>query len=239
MLKDKKITKEEENTAFERLLQVFEMNINIPENNIVSSRFYSSLIKNTGIRPVIEEGKTVIKGVHINDALNTLIESFEYFNVNGSDDGKTVITSVLSVFNTFKNVRFVDFTFDNDRDLLDVYRKVVDLEYKGDKVEMFNRLYDVRKMEIHLCDTLQKNVVDFLNKMFIFYGYIPNDYMKRRFTIDFKFDEYVNFMNMLFSNNRELVNMVGVDVVNFLILFPVVVTESKPDIRIVTNYYDL
>lgn len=239
MSNDKKVTKIEEAAAFERLMQVFWMNLNVPKDNIVSRKFFDTLVGNTGIRPSEEDGKTVVRGVHINDALNVLIGCFEYFNTVDGDNGTIVITSILSVFNTFKNIRMLDFTFDPNPELMDIYEKVVDLEYKGDKVEMFNKLYNVRKMEIHLCDTLPENVVDFLNKMFIFYGYIPNDYMKRRFTIDFEFDEYVNFMNMLFSNNRELVNLMGVDIVNFLILFPVIVMENKPDIRIVTNYHDL
>jgi hypothetical protein len=63
--------------------------------------------------------------------------------------------------------------------------------------------------------------------------------MNRRFYIDFEFDEYTSFIQMIFSNNKELVKVVGVDVVNYLILFPKIVIEKKPRIRIVTNYFDL
>ena len=78
---------------------------------------------------------------------------------------------------------------END-DILDVYKKVNDAEYKGDKISLFNKIYNIDEIEIHLCDSLNRNIVDFLNNMFMFYGYIPNDYMKRRFFIDFEFDEY-------------------------------------------------
>lgn len=238
MSSKKEMSKMEESAIYERLSEVFEMNLNIPKGDEVSNRFLFSLIENTGISPIEENNKTIIKGVHINDALNVLLGCFEYYNINNDND-TLLITSILSVFNTFKNIRIVDFTFDDDPELLDIYNKIVDLEYKGSKVGMFNRIYDIKKMEIYLTDSLDKKVVDLLNKMFIFYGYIPNDYMNRKFTIDFKFDEYINFMNMIFSNNKQLVDTVGISVVDFLILFPVVIIEDKPDIKIITNYYDL
>ena len=73
----------------------------------------------------------------------------------------------------------------------------------------------------------------------MFYWYIPNDYMKRRFYIDFEFDEYISFTDMIFSNNKELAKQMDANVINYLIMFPVVVVQSKPKIRIVTNYFDL
>ena len=63
--------------------------------------------------------------------------------------------------------------------------------------------------------------------------------MKRRFFIDFEFDEYISFTDMIFSNNKELAKQMDANVINYLIMFPVVVVQSKPKIRIVTNYFDL
>ncbi len=230
------MTNKTNDPAIERVMQVYGLNINIPINDMTNF-IVESLVGNTGVKPVVCDDKLCIPCIHSNDALNIILGCFNYCHEIEGDT--TVLTSILSVMNTFRNMRTISFTFSYDESLMDEYRKVVDTEYKGDKKESFNKIYDVTEMEIHLSDSLDRKIVDFLNRMFIFYGYIPNDYMKRRFYIEFEYDEYVNFMEMVFSNNKELAPQLGQNVVNFLILFPVIVMESKPKIRLVTNYYDL
>lgn len=223
-------------SVLERVMQVYGLNINIPMVDD-TKYIFDAFVGNTGVTPVVLNNKICIAGIHSNDALNVVLSCFEYCHeINGDT---TVLTSILSVMNTFRNMRVMSFTFIDDNNLIEAYKNVVDTEYKGDKTEIFNKIYEVTEMEIHLSDSLDKNVVDFLNKMFIFYGYIPNDYMKRRFYIEFEYDEYVSFMEMVFSNNKEIVNQLGVKIVNYLILFPVIVMNSKPKIRLVTNYVDL
>jgi hypothetical protein len=224
-------------TVYDRMLQVFELNLNIPVEDKASNLFYNSLLENIGIFPEVEPHKIVLNCLHTNDVINVLMGCFDYCHEKDYDT--IVLTSILSVFSTFKNLRYITFTFIEGSNLLENYEILGDSEYEGDKTDIFKDLYDIRRMEIHLCDSLDRSVVDFLNTMFIFYGYIPNDYMKRRFYIDFEFDEYTSFIQMIFSNNKELVKVVGVDVVNYLILFPKIVIEKKPRIRIVTNYFDL
>lgn len=224
-------------TVYDRMLQVFELNLNIPIEDKASNLFYNSLLENIGVFPDVEPHKIVLNCLHTNDVINVLMGCFDYCHEKDYDT--IVLTSILSVFGTFKNLRYITFTFIEGSNLLENYEILGDSEYEGDKTDIFKDLYDIRRMEIHLCDSLDRSVVDFLNTMFIFYGYIPNDYMKRRFYIDFEFDEYTSFIQMIFSNNKELVKVVGVDVVNYLILFPKIVIEKKPRIRIVTNYFDL
>lgn len=224
-------------TVYDRMLQVFELNLNIPVEDKASNLFYNSLLENIGVFPEVEPHKIILNCLHTNDVINVLMGCFDYCHEKDYDT--IVLTSILSVFSTFKNLRYITFTFIEGSNLLENYEILGDSEYEGDKTDIFKDLYDIRRMEIHLCDSLDRSVVDFLNTMFIFYGYIPNDYMKRRFYIDFEFDEYTSFIQMIFSNNKELVKVVGVDVVNYLILFPKIVIEKKPRIRIVTNYFDL
>lgn len=224
-------------TVYDRMLQVFELNLNIPVEDKASNLFYNSLLENIGVFPDVEPHKIILNCLHTNDVINVLMGCFDYCHEKDYDT--IVLTSILSVFSTFKNLRYITFTFIEGSKLLENYEILGDSEYEGDKTDIFKDLYDIRRMEIHLCDSLDRSVVDFLNTMFIFYGYIPNDYMNRRFYIDFEFDEYTSFIQMIFSNNKELVKVVGVDVVNYLILFPKIVIEKKPRIRIVTNYFDL
>lgn len=224
-------------TVYDRMLQVYEINLNIPMEDKGSKVFYNSLLENIKIFPIINENKKILEGIHSNDVVNVLINCFDYCHEKDYDT--TVLTSVLSVFNTFRNLRYVTFTFIEGSNLLENFMTIADSEYEGDKGKIFNDIYDIKRMEVHLCDTLDRNVVDFLNNMFIFYGYIPNDYMKRRFYIDFEFDEYCSFIQMIFSNNNELVKQIGTNVVNYLMLFPTIVIQNKPRLRIVTNYFDL
>lgn len=224
-------------TVQDRMLQVFELNLNIPIEDKASNLFYNSLLENTRIFPDVEPHKIILEHIHTNDVINVLMGCFDYCHEKEYDT--IVLTSILSIFNTFKNLRYITFTFLEGSTLLENYETLADSEYEGDKSKIFSDIYDIKKMEVHLCDALDRDVVDFLNNMFIFYGYIPNDYMKRRFYIDFEFDEYISFIQMIFSNNKELVKKIGANAVNFLLLFPVVCIEKKPSIRIVTNYFDL
>ncbi len=230
-------TETKEITVYQRMSQVYKLTLNVPFSDEATKVFYNSLIENLEIHPIVYSEKRCLCDIHTNDVINVLMECFEYCHEKEYET--YILTSVLSVFNTFKNLRLISFEFIEDNDILDIYKKIIDAEYKGDKASLFNKIYSIDEIEIHLCDSLDKNIVDFLNNMFMFYGYIPNDYMKRRFSIDFEFDEYISFIQMIFSNNKELAKQMGVNVINHLIMFPVVVVQSKPKIRIVTNYFDL
>ena len=224
-------------TVYQRMSQVYKLTLNVPLSDEGMKIFYNSLIENLDIHPTIYTEKRCLCDIHTNDAINVLVECFEYCHEKKYET--FILTSILSVFNIFNNLKVISFEFIENDDILDVYKKVNDAEYKGDKTSLFNKIYNIDEIEIHLCDSLNRNIVDFLNNMFMFYGYIPNDYMKRRFCIDFEFDEYISFIQMIFSNDKDLATQMGVDVINHLIMFPVVVIQNKPKIRIVTNYFDL
>lgn len=225
-------------TIYQRMSQVYKITLNnIPLIDDGVKVFYNSLIEKLNVYPTVYTEKNCFDYIHTNDVINVLMHCFDYCNKMEYDT--YILTSILSAFNTFKNLRLISFVFVDDDSMVDVYKNVVDVEYKGDKTQLFNKIYNIDEMEIYLCDFLDKDIVDFFNNMFIFYGYIPNDYMKRRFFIDFEFDEYVSFIQMIFSNNNELAKYVGINVINYLIMFPVIVVDNKPKIRIATNYFDL
>lgn len=230
-------TETKEITVYQRMSQVYKLTLNVPLSNEGVKIFYNSLIENLGIHPTIYTEKRCLCDIHTNDAINVLMGCFEYCHEKKYET--FILTSVLSVFNIFNNLKLISFEFIENDDILDIYKNINDVEYKGDKTPLFNKIYNIDEIEIHLCDSLNKNIVDFLNNIFMFYGYIPNDYMNRRFSIDFEFDEYISFTEMIFSNNKELIKQMGINLINHLNMFPVVVIQSKPKIRIVTNYFDL
>jgi hypothetical protein len=230
-------TETKEITVYQRMSQVYKLTLNVPLNDEGVKIFYNSLIENLDIHPTVYTEKRCLCDIHTNDAINVLMGCFEYCHEKECDT--FILTSILSAFNIFNNLKLISFEFIENDDILDIYKNINDTEYKGDKTPLLNKIYNIDEIEIHLCDSLNKNIVDFFNNMFMFYGYIPNDYMKRRFSIDFEFDEYISFIEMIFSNNKELTKQMGVNLISHLNMFPVVVVQSKPKIRIVTNYFDL
>ena len=222
--------------GLDRLSQVHEITINIPLGRRCCGLLYRSLITNLGMKYALGEKKT-ISGVHIDDVACIIVNSVERCAEKGYDTD--IIAHVSSILKMFSNVKVVNMVFSHDRELLEKYENVFSMDYTGDKVELMNSLYKVESLEIRMSESLDRETVDFFNGVFIFYNYIPNDYMNRLFNIDFTFDEYVSFMEMFFNNNPDLSARLGKDVVNFFILFPTIVVESKPKIRLVTNYLDI
>lgn len=228
------LVKSEKDVFVMRISQVRKININLPAEDKGSSVFYNCLFGGTKVEV---DGNLIIRDVLVGDAYTSILNCLEICRKNKYDD--RVLTLILSVFTTFRNMTFVDFTFVKNSSLVSDCLKILDEKFDGDKSELFERVYKVKEMEIHLSDSLNVEAIDYLNRMFMFFEFIPNDYMKREFCIDFEFDEYVNFMSMLLSNNKELVKIVGKENISHLSVFPGVAERSKPMLKIVTNYRDL
>lgn len=235
--------KMENNKFVFRLLQVYEIDVKIPLLNVSIFKFYNSL-KNSGIVFTILEENDCVKfmNLHSNDVVNVLMNCY-----NECKENKIPLFGlecIFSIFRVFRNLRCITVTFVNDDNYLNLFENALNSESESEldeeeKHDFFNNIYKVKKIEIYLSDSLDKNVVDFFNNMFIFYGYIPNDYMNRKFYVDFEFDDYVSFMNMVLSNNYDLIQTIGEDGIDFLTSFPTIVTYHKPKVRLITNYIDL
>ena len=229
----------EKNKFIFRLFQVFEIDLKLPLNDGAIFNFYNFL-KNSGIVYTMSEDEYCKKfmSLHSNDIVNILMECF---NDCKEKKIKTIgLECIFSVFNVFRNLRNVTFTFINDENYFELFENALsDNLDNEEKQDFFNDIYTVTKLEMYLSDSLDKNVVDFFNNMFIFYGYIPNDYMNRKFYVDFEFDDYVSFMSMIFSNNSDFIQTIGEDGIDFLTSFPTIVTQHKPKVRLITNYIDL
>lgn len=237
---DKKYFNMEKNKFAFRLLQIFEIELKLPLNDEAIFNFYNFL-KNSGNIYTISEDDDYCKkfmSLHSNDVVNILMECF-----NDCKDKKirtSGLECIFSIFNVFRNLRNVTFTFINDENYFELFENALSDNLDNEnKQDFFNKIYTVTKIEMYLSDSLNKNVVDFFNNMFIFYGYIPNDYMYRKFYVDFDFDDYVSFMNMVLSNNSDFIQTIGEDGIDFLTSFPTIVTQHKPKVRLITNYIDL
>ena len=78
-----------------------------------------------------------------------------------------------------------------------------------------------------------------LNKVFIINELMPNSYLDRKFKLDFTYDEYLSFMDMFINNNRESLNLLDSNICDYFRSFPKLITDQKPNIRIITNYREI
>lgn len=165
------------------------------------------------------------------DFHNIFGEAYEYCTINETPDGGLV--HIMSVVETFPNLKYVSILFTTDSEIMDIYSK----EVSGDTIQ---NIFMVNLIEIILSDKLHQDTIDIINKSMIFNGLMSNEYLKRKFVIDFKFDEYVSYISMVINNNLNYFNSAsGDDVIEFLNIFPNALVKENPKIRIITNYSSL
>ena len=242
-------TNVQEKEIFIRLSQVFEITLNLPLEDKGINLFYNQLNKRIDLSNqddslfndiLSTDDSKCILAIHTNDVANVLIDCFQWCQDIGVDI--KILGSFFRILKTFKNLRVVNFNFifgQKCKELMEDFNIINDIDFEGDRNKSFSNIYNIDVMEVHLSDVFTKDVVDFLNKMFIFHEFIPNSYMKRVFYVDFEFNDYINFIDMILSNNKEFVKSVDQLVIDCLISFPTIVVDHKPMIRLVTNYYDL
>ena len=173
------------------------------------------------------------KGIPAIDALNAFI-----FNAsvqeNFEDVNKDIIGVIISSLKMFKKLKIINFTFMDDDEIEETYHLL--LKKKADGTKKY--IYNVDVLEFNLSDMFSQRVIDLLNKVFMHNEFIPNSYLKRKFRIDFKYDDYKSFMDMFIGNNRDDLNALDANICNYLRAFPTLVEKQKPDIRVITNYTD-
>ena len=78
-----------------------------------------------------------------------------------------------------------------------------------------------------------------LNKVMMFDEIISNSYLEREFIIVFDYDDYISFMDMFATNNGMELTKLDDYIIDYLLLFPKIISNSKPTIRLLTNYSEL
>ena len=162
------------------------------------------------------------------DALNVFI-----FNDNMNRDYDSGIFSVIvSSLKMFNRLKRINFQFTDDEDILNSYKQIMKNNIEGTT----KYIYNVDVIEMNLSEMFSQMIIDMLNKIFICNEYLPNSYLDRKFMVDFKYDEYMTFMDMFINNNKENLDALDDKICDYFKSFPKLVIDQKPNIRIVTNY---
>lgn len=191
-----------------------------------------SYIKSTfGCRSVKKNDGEMYVRIPVVDFYNIFDGAYEYCTMSKTpEDG---LVPIMSVVETFPNLKYVSILFTTDPEIMDIYSK----EVSADTIQ---EIFSVNLIEIILSDKLHQDTIDIINKSMVFNDLIPNEYLKRKFVIDFKFDEYISYISMVINNNPNYFNSAGGDdVIEFLNAFPNALVEGNPKIRIITNYSSL
>ena len=162
------------------------------------------------------------------DALNVFI-----FNDNMNKDYDSGIFSVIvSSLKMFNRLKRINFQFTDDEDILNSYKQIIKNNIEGTT----KYIYNVDVIEMNLSEMFSQMIIDMLNKIFICNEYLPNSYLDRKFMVDFKYDDYMSFMDMVINNNKEMLDALDDKICDYFKSFPKLVMEQKPNIRVVTNY---
>lgn len=162
------------------------------------------------------------------DALNVFI-----FNDNMNRDYDSGIFSVIvSSLKMFNRLKRINFQFTDDEDILNSYKQIMKNNIEGTT----KYIYNVDVIEMNLSEMFSQMIIDMLNKIFICNEYLPNSYLDRKFMVDFQYDDYMAFMDMVINNNKETLDALDDKICDYFKSFPKLVMEQKPSIRLVTNY---
>ena len=134
----------------------------------------------------------------------------------------------------FSKLKYISFEFTDDKDIIDTYYSLL----KKSKKEVKKYIYNVDVLELNLSDMFSQFIIDILNKVLILNEIIPNSYLKRKFRLDFEYDEHMAFIDMFLNNNEQTFNKLDKNICDYFKTFPKLVQQQKPSIRIITNYSD-
>lgn len=184
--------------------------------------------------PKYKKSDDLWKGIPAIEALNAFVFTISSLNTSGPDANKDIFGIIAGSLKMFKKLKKINFKFTDDADIADTYDSLL----KNSKEGVKRCIYNVDVLEMNLSDMFSQSIIDLLNKVFVYNELIPNSYLERKFKLDFKYDEYITFMDMFISNNRDNLNLLDSKICDYFRSFPPLVNEHKPKIRIITNYID-
>ena len=216
----------------EKMGQIYAVTIKCPSEMDDFGMLYNSMCSNFKIDgPVEENDLKIFKNVPKSDLYFMLERTYEYCDmINCPTDGLVYLASLI---NSFPNLKYVTVEFTDDDEIYDIYST----EMTASKMK---KIYNIDTIQIILYDKLHQDTIDLINKNLIFNDLIPNEYLKRRFVVDFTFKEYTSYIDMVISNNMPYFESEsGQAAIDFLKLFPKHITKSKPNVRLITNYSEI
>jgi len=220
-------TKGDKETIIKRINQIHTITLYCPlqDKGVQTLKRYL-----TELLPEYMENADLFSNVSTADALMVFLNALADKEFEGS-----VISLITGALRSFQRLKKVNFEFTNDPDIYETYIESV----KQNKVVVKKHIYKIDKVEMILSDMFSQEVIDMINKVLIVDEIIPNSYFERKFTIDFKFDEYVGFMDAFLNNNVITLDLLDKNIGEYFRTFPQLIDEQKPDITLVTNYNEL
>jgi hypothetical protein len=236
----KRYTKGDKNKVVARIEQVSDITLYIPTSERCMDYLYDGLM--------VLCNQYVDKG---NDNSFSQIPSVDFYNVvlfvNKCCKEKNVsaeyIIAMMSIVRTFDNLKHVSIVFKDDVELSDSYERLINMDSDDGASDVINELtniYSIDCLEMYLGDMFIQEIIDLMNMHFISNEIISNSYLERNFLIEFEFDEYISYINMLIDNNIDKLSMYDNDIVDYLRMFPSIIGDiSKPIIKLYTNYKEV
>ena len=166
------------------------------------------------------------------DALNVFMFTKSFNDNMNTDYDSGIFSVIVSSLKMFNRLKRISFRFTDDEDILNSYKQIMKNNIEGTT----KYIYNVDIIEMNLSEMFSQRIIDMLNKIFICNEYLPNSYLDRKFMVDFKYDDYMAFMDMFINNNKENLDALDVKICDYFKSFPKLVMDQKPNIRLVTNY---
>ena len=236
----KKYVKGDRDDVLTRINQVSSITLNIPTLDKGVDYLYDSLMILCNHYVDVEDGDSFLNvpAIDFYNVVLFAIKCGKEKNVN-----MNYINAMLSIMRTFTNLKRVCISFKEDSELRDSYERLIninsDVEISDVITELAN-VYSINVLDLYMGDMLDQKIIDLINKHFISNGILSNSYLEREFVIEFKFEEYISYMNMFIDNNIDRLSMMDDDIIDYLRVFPsIVVDSSRPNIRLYTNYKEV
>lgn len=225
-------TKGDKDEVLMRLSQVHTITMHCPINDYAVTNLRNAL---TTILPKYQTEENLWKNVPAIDALNAVIITKTLCDCSGFDVDGSIIGIICASLKMFKKLKKISFDFTDDPEIESTYQNLIKKNKEGIK----KSIYTVDVIEMNLSDMFSQDIIDFFNRVLMYNEIIPNLYFKRVFSLDFTYDNYVSFITMFLSNNREEFEKLDNKIYDYFSAFPELVKEQKPTIRVITNYSEI
>lgn len=224
-------TKGDKESITSRVDQIHTITIYCPLQDM-----YTRSLKDTMkvILPFYNTEANTWTGVPSIDALNAVAVTKSYADFVDIDLDESVMGIIIGSLRMFSGLKYINFRFTNDEDVMEAYSKFINKDFEGVK----KYIYRIEMVEINLSNMFSQDVIDMINKVLMINGIIQNSYLNRRFILDFEYDDYMSFINMFARNNADTLGSMDENIFEYLTKFPRLMDEQKPEVRMVTNYSD-
>jgi len=224
-------TKGDREDVLSRMNQVHTITLFCPLNDLCVYNFKTTVEL---MLPGYKISDNEWKNIPAIDVLNVFICCNAYQKSLGVNSDNDIMNIMISSLGMFKRLKYISLVFTYDDEIEKTYRLLIQKKKEGIK----KYIYNVDRLEMNLPDMFSQRIIDILNKVLMHNDQIPNSYLERKFLLDFSYDDYVSFMGMFLNNNKDELNEVDKNIYDYFTVFPKLINEQKPNIRLITNYSD-